>query len=55
MWSDMETFIESLPEDKRKEARSILQEGERISSEVLDTALDMALTGFLQMAGSAVL
>ncbi|KAJ1080692.1 hypothetical protein NDU88_000886, partial [Pleurodeles waltl] len=36
-------------------ARKILQEGERTSEEIIDCTLDIASTGFRQLAGAAVL
>ncbi|KAJ1133827.1 hypothetical protein NDU88_000301 [Pleurodeles waltl] len=55
MWSDMQPFLDLIPENKQAEARKILQEGERTSEEIIDCALDIASTGFRQLAGAAVL
>ena len=33
----------------------LLQEGERVSAEIIDCVLDISLTGFRQLAGAAVL
>lgn len=51
MWSDIAPLI---PEPSKAEALLILQEGERISSEI-DCAVDISPTGFRQLAGAAVL
>lgn len=54
IWSDLGEFVVLLPEDKCKETKAILQEGEREPSEIIDTAMDIASTGFRQVAGGAV-
>lgn len=53
--SDLAPLLEFLPEDKKKEAKDLLQEGARASSEVIDSAMDLASIAFRQMAGAAVL
>ncbi|XP_078537214.1 uncharacterized protein LOC144822994 [Lissotriton helveticus] len=55
MWSDILPYVEKLPEPDRAEAKKILQEGECVSSEMIDAAVDVAATGFRQLAGAAVL
>lgn len=44
-----------LPDTAKLEARKILQEGELTSAEIIDAAVDVASTGFRQLAGAAVL
>ncbi|KAJ1126111.1 hypothetical protein NDU88_004520 [Pleurodeles waltl] len=48
-------FLDLLPEDVKVEAKKVLQEGERIAAEIIDSAIDISLTGFRQLAGAAVL
>ncbi|KAJ1148088.1 hypothetical protein NDU88_000929 [Pleurodeles waltl] len=55
MWADMSAFLDLLPEDVKVEAKKVLQEGERVSAEIIDSAIDISLTGFRQLAGAAVL
>lgn len=44
-----------LLEPSRSEARKILQDGEQTSAEIIDAAVDVASTGFRQLAGATVL
>lgn len=55
MWSDISPYINMLPEPSKAEALRILQEGEQASAEIIDSAMDVASTGFRQLAGAAVL
>lgn len=55
MWSDMASLLDLIPDDRKQEARKILIEGERAASETIDCAMDIANTGFCQLAGAAVL
>lgn len=55
MWSDISPFIDQLPDAVKPDARKILEEGERTSSEIIDCAMDIATTAFRSLAGAAVL
>lgn len=55
LWSDISPYIEMLSEPARAEARRILQEGEQMAAEIIDAAVDVASTGFRQLAGATVL
>lgn len=54
MWADIAPYLAALPDDSKEEAKKILLEGERSASEI-DCAMDIASTGFRQLAGAAVL
>lgn len=55
LWSNISPYINMLPEPSKAEALRILQEGEQTSAEIIDAAMDVASTGFRQLAGAAVL
>ncbi|XP_078497110.1 uncharacterized protein LOC144753222 [Lissotriton helveticus] len=54
MWADMSAFVALVPDASKAEALQLLQEGQRTSEEI-DCAVDIACTGFRQLAGAAVL
>lgn len=55
MWSDIAAYMDDLPQAVKEEAKKVLLEGERSASEIIDCAMDIASTGFRQLAGAAVL
>lgn len=55
IWADIAPYLGAIPEDQKDEVKKILLEGERSASEMIEVALDIASTGFRQLAGAAVL
>ncbi|XP_078503723.1 uncharacterized protein LOC144762414 [Lissotriton helveticus] len=55
LWEDIAPYLAELPDTMKEEVQSLLKESQTSASKLIDCAMDVAMSGFRQLAGAAVL